>query len=170
MIKTIKLREGCEITLANDSLWMEHYRDQFGHDVLSELMPLLLGVSKMMGLMAQEVGDLGSIGLEDVIRFLASDDIYDAGIGFASFESTEIMHIMWAMAKAYDENIEDPKAWQRKLAGENHESMPIADVIIPAVGELAFRGVMSSKNWERLTKNLQNLRDSMQPKKTTKSK
>ena len=45
MIKTIKLREGLELTMTNDSLWMEEYRDQFGQDILPVIMPLILSLS-----------------------------------------------------------------------------------------------------------------------------
>lgn len=170
MVKTIKLREGLEITLANDSLWLEEYRDQFGQDILPTLMPLILAIGNGIASVIEEAGGVDEIDEEAFIRMLGSEAMLDVGLRFSAFELTDIMHIMWAMAKAYDENIEDPKAWQRKLAGPDHESLPIADVIVPALAELVIKGVTSSKNWERLTANAEKIKSQLQPKKKTKKK
>lgn len=168
MVKTIQLREGLEITLANDSLWFEEYRDQFGQDILPTLMPLILAVGNSISALAEEAGSLEEIDKDAFIRVLGSESMLDVGLRFSSFEISDIMHIMWAMAKAYDPNIEDPKAWQRKLAGPDHESLPIADVIVPALAELVVKGVVSSKNWERLTADAGKIKSKLQPEKKTK--
>ena len=175
MVKTIELREGLQITLANDSLWFEEYRDQFGTDILPVIMPLILAVGNSISALAEEAGGLDEIDQDAFVRMLGSDALLDIGLRFSAFEITDIMHIMWAMAKAYDEDIEDPKAWQRKLAGPEHESLPIADVIIPALAELAVKGVVGSKNWERLTADAEKIKSKLQPekkktKKATKKK
>ena len=61
MVKTIELREGVEITLANDSLWFEEYRDQFGQDILPTIMPLILAVGNSISALADEAGGLDEI-------------------------------------------------------------------------------------------------------------
>ena len=170
MVKTIKLREGVEITLANDSLWFEEYRDQFGQDVLPTIMPFLLAIGNSISALAEEAGGLDEIDQESLVKMLGSESLLDIGLRFAAFEIRDIMNIMWAMAKAYDENIEDPKAWQRKLAGPEHESLPIVDVIIPALAELAVKGVVSSKNWERLTAATNDIKSKLQPETKEKTK
>lgn len=170
MIKTIKLREGLELTLTNDSLWMEEYRDQFGQDILPSLMPLLLGMSSSISALAEEAGDLEKIDKEAIVRVLGSESMLDIGIRLAQLEITDVHRIMWAMAKAYDESIPDLRAWLRELAGPEHESLPIADVIIPAIAELALKGVMTGKNWERLTADTKKLKDSLQPQKKKETK
>lgn len=170
MIKTIKLREGLELTLTNDSLWMEEYRDQFGQDILPSLMPLLLGMSSSISALAEEAGDLEKIDKAAIVKVLGSESMLDIGIRLAQLEITDVHRIIWAMAKAYDENIPDLKAWLRELAGPEHESLPIADVIIPAIAELALRGVMTGKNWERLTADAKKLKDSLQPEKKKETK
>lgn len=171
MIKTIKIREGLEITLSNDSLWMEEYRDQFGQDILPMIMPLLLGVTQTISALAEEAGDIDKINQKTILSVLGSESMLDIGLRLGAFELTDIHRIMWAMAKAYDENIKDLKAWLRELAGPEHESLPIIDVIIPAIAELAIKGVMTSKNWERLTEETAKLKKSLQPqKKKTQTK
>lgn len=170
MIKTIKLREDLEITLANDSLWFEEYRDQFGIDVLPSLMPLILAAGNSISALAEEVGGLDEIDKDSFVRLLGSEAMLDIGIRLASFETRDVMRVMWAMAKAYDPDIEDPKAWQRKLAGPEHESLPMIDVIIPALAELVIKGVVSTKNWERLTADAEDIRKKLQPEKKTTEK
>jgi len=62
--------------------------------------------------------------------------------------------VTWALAKAADERILPPKQWVRQF-----DSFPL-DIIVPAVGELLFKGFSSSKNLARLKKvgaNLKNL-------------
>lgn len=170
MIKTIELREGVKITLANDSLWFEEYRDQFGQDILPTIMPFILAVGNSISALAEEAGGLDEIDQEAFIKMLGSESLLDIGLRFAAFEIRDVVNIMWAMAKAYDESIEDPKAWQRKLAGEEHESLPVVDVIIPALAELIIKGVVSSKNWERLTAATNEIKSKLQPPKKTKKK
>lgn len=168
MVKTITLREGMDITLANDSLWIEEYRDQFGQDILPTIMPFILSVGSSISALAEEAGGLDEIDQDAFIRMLGSESLLDIGLRLAAFEFRDIMRIMWAMAKAYDENIEDPKAWQRKLAGPDHESLPIMDVVVPALAELVVKGVVSSKNWERLTAEAEDIKTKLQPVKTKK--
>lgn len=170
MIKTIKLREGLELTMTNDSLWMEEYRDQFGQDILPVIMPLILSLSSSISALAEEAGDLNKIDQDAVVRVLGSESMLDIGIRLAQLELTDVHRIMWAMTKAYDENIPDLRAWLRELAGPEHESLPIVDVCIPAIAELAVKGVITEKNWERLTADLKKIKKSLQPQKKKQTK
>lgn len=164
MVKTIELREGVEITLANDTLWLEYYQAQFNKDVLNTLMPLLLSVGPMIAGLAEESGSLGEISQEAAFAVLGDPDrMLDIVRGFGAFDSTDIMHITWAMAKAYDENIPDHIKWQKDLAGPEHESLPIATKILPAITELMVKGVETSF-WMRLTENAKKVKADLQPK------
>ena len=164
MIKTIQIREGVDITLTNDSLWMEEYRDQFGQDILPTLMPLLLGMTQTIGALAEEAGEVNNIDQTALLKVIGSESLLDIGLKLGAFEIADIHKIMWAMAKAYDENIKDLKTWLKELAGPDHESLPLLDVIAPALLELAVKGVMSPKNWERLKTDAKKVKDSLQPK------
>lgn len=172
MIKTIEIREGLEIRLTNDSLWMEEYRDQFGQDILPVLMPLILGVSNSISALAEEAGTIDEIDIDTVLKVLGSESMIDIGLRLASFEITDIHRIMWAMAKAYDEDVPELKRWLRDLAGPEHESLPLFDKILPAIMELVISGVISRKNWERLSEEGKKLKDSrpLQPKTKKKTK
>lgn len=172
MIKTIELREGRNITLSNEISWMMEYRDQFNQDVVPVIMPLLLGLTQAIGNLAEEVEDLNNIQMADVFRLMRSEELVEIGVKLATFESVDILHIMWSMAKAYDSTIGEPKQWIRELSGSEHDAIPLIDTIIPAIAELMIKGVMKPKNWERLTANMKTLTGSLQPekKKTTKKK
>lgn len=170
MIKTIKLREGVEITLANDTLWLEYFKAQFGQDMLSVIMPVLLGAGPAISGLAEEAGGLDKIDQEAVLGVLGDPDrLLDILRGFGAFESTDIMRITWAMAKAYDENIPDHIKWQKNLAGPEHESLPIMSEILPAVTELVVKGFESSF-WDRLTAEAKKAKKSLQPDKKAKTK
>ena len=166
MIKTITLREGVEITLANDTLWIEHYQAQFGKDILNTLMPLLLGIGPLIsGLAEENGGTLEKLDTKDVLGVLGDPDrMLDIARGFGSFDAADIMHITWAMAKAYDDNIPDHIKWQKELAGPDHESMPIGSVILPAIAELMVSGVESSF-WTGLTEKAKEATKDLKPKK-----
>ena len=168
MIKTIDLGSGREVTLTNDIGWLIDYRDQFGQDIVPTLMPMLLGLVQGLSAVVEEAGGLDNITEETFFRVIGSESFVDVALKLSAFEAVDILYITWALAKAYDPNIKEPRAWIRELAGENHEEIPLADVVIPAVAELVVKGVMSSKNWTRLTEGIAKVRGSLQPKKTQK--
>ena len=163
MIKTVNLGGGKEITLTNEVSWLLEYRDQFGQDILPVLMPLLLSMSQGISAVVEEAGGLDKISEESFFRILGSESFIDIALKLSAFEIVDILYITWAMAKAYDQDIADPKSWIRSL-GE----VPLADVLIPSVGELIIKGVLSSKNSKRLTEGLGKVKDSLQPEKTQK--
>ena len=67
---------------------------------------------------------------------------------------------VWAMAKAADDDVPDPKTWVRQF-----DDFPI-DVIAPQVFELVLKGMVSSKNWKRLTNLISQIKKS-QPESTS---
>lgn len=168
MIKTIDLGSGREITLTNDISWLMEYRDQFGQDILPTLMPMLLGITQGISAVVEEAGGLDKIKEESFFKMLGSESFIDVALKISAFEIVDILYITWAMAKAYDPAIKEPKTWIRSLGGENHEEIPLVDVLIPAVADLIIRGVASSKNLDRLTEGLDKLKNSLQPKQTKK--
>lgn len=170
MIKTIELGSGREITLANDIGWLMEYRDQFGQDIVPSLMPMLLGTIEAIGALAKEAGGFENIDQNAVIELMGSESLVDVALKLSAFEAVDILNITWALAKAYDPNIKEPKKWIRELSGPDHEEIPLFDVVVPAVAELVIRGVISSKNWERLKEATKDLKKDLQPKKGTKKK
>lgn len=170
MVKTLDLGGGRELTLTNDISWMMEYRDQFGQDIVPVLMPILLGITQTMGALVEEVGDMKKLNTKAFFRVMGSEAMMDIALKLSTFEIVDVLNITWAMAKAADESIPEPKKWIKGLGGEDHEETPLADVIIPAVVDLAIRGVMRPKNWERLTENLSSIKESLQPQKEKTTK
>ena len=142
MEKTIKFGD-TEIRLNNRVGWVLTYRDQFGTDILPTIMPLFAGLLDIVsGVIAQNDGD--DISLENVLRLIDTDSVMDALVHLSGFELAEFLNITWAMAKEADEDIPEPEKWLRSF-----DEFPL-DIVVPEVFKLAFEGMVSSKNRERL--------------------
>ena len=156
MIKNIKLEEGEEIALSNNTVWTMIYRNQFGHDIVSTLTPVAASLADMVGGFFESVGNGGEIQFADVAKNIDGDRLIDAVAHLSGLEFVDILNITWAMAKAADADIPDPMKWVTEL-----EIFP-ADIIVPEVVKLAARGLLS-------TKKLLWLRQTVEKMKKTKS-
>jgi len=159
MEKTIKIGKQ-DVRLTNNVSWAMTYRDQFGHDIIPTLMPMLAAALDITGGLIEEVGVGGKIELANIIRVLDGNRLLDAVIHLSGLEFVELINITWAMAKACDDDIPDPKTWVRGF-----DEFPV-DRIAPEVFSLAFKGLVSSKNSKRL-KDLKNAIKVVQPESTS---
>lgn len=146
MIKTIKLNDEKELTLSNNLAWATIYRDQFGHDIVPDVMPILSAVLRLIN----EVKDYKDVN--EIIKTVNFDTLQDTLIELCAFQFTDFINLVWAFAKANDENTEAPEKWVRQF-----DEFPL-DIIVPAVFELLTKGMISSKN-------LKSLRRKKTPKK-----
>lgn len=140
MVKTIKIDKDTSLTLSNNLGWVINYKNQFGHDILPDVMPIISAITRVIGEIAQN----NSTDAYEMIRTLDKDALQDALIELCSIQFVDFLHLVWALAKANDKNIEDPDTWV-----EQFDSFPI-DVIAPAVFELLTKGLVSSKNLKSL--------------------
>lgn len=140
MVKTIKIDKDTSLTLSNNLGWVINYKNQFGHDILPDVMPIISAITKVIG----EIAQSNSMDAYEMIRTLDKDAVQDALIELCSIELADFLHLVWALAKANDKNIEDPDTWV-----EQFDSFPL-DVIAPAVFELLTKGLVSSKNLKSL--------------------
>lgn len=155
----IKLENGQEITLDNNLAWLMEYQNQFGEDILPSLMPLVMSLADLIGSIADNKDiDFSNLQARDILRVLKAEETMDAWIKLSAFKTTDIINIVWAMAKTADDKIGPPMKWIRQF----EDGFPI-DVILPKAVTMAVKGVTSSKNWERLTAAWAKL----QPKKKT---
>lgn len=168
MLKTINLGGGREIRLSSRNSWLFEYRDQFGQDIIPALMPALIGISKGIAAFYKEAGSFEEVKEEHIAALIEDDILTDMGIHLtATGGATGIYEIAWAMAKAADPTIPDPRTWIREIEGsdeEEDEELPLLDIITPAVFELLFKGVTSANFLNRLQKKA----DKLRPKKTKK--
>lgn len=143
MIRTLTIGNK-EIQLSNSIAWTMIYRDQFGHDIISTLTPMLAaGLDVISGLLGQfEPGqDIGAI---DLLKKLDGDTIIDALAHLSGLEFVDLINITWSMAKALDPGLPEPRKWV-----QDFDVFPV-DEIAPEIAKLAFKGMVSSKNLKRL--------------------
>lgn len=144
MIKTVKLNDEQELTMSNNLAWAMIYKDQFGHDIVPDIMPVLSAVLKMLG-------DISKYAGQDVNSFLEnvdSDSLENALIELCGLQFTDFINLVWALSKANDDTIDPPNKWMRQF-----DEFPL-DIIAPAVFELITKGLISSKNLKGLQKSL----------------
>ena len=133
-----------DVRVNNRAGWTMTYRDQFGRDIVPTLMPLFAGALDVVSGLIKETGKIDSVEFEDILAVADGDALINAFIHLSGFEFVEILYITWAMAKEADNSIPEPKTWIRSF-----EEFPI-DEVVPEVVKLAFSGMVSSKNLERL--------------------
>lgn len=149
MIKTITLEDGHELTLSNNVGWLLVYKDQFGRDIVPALIPVLnAGIDLVFNILQATGGKVDA----KAIMSIDPDDLESAVYKLAAFEATDILNIVWAMAKNADDTIPEPRKWLNTF-----ETFPV-DEIAPAVFELLYKGMVSSKNSKRLQELLKNLK------------
>lgn len=155
MEKTIKIGNK-DVRLNNNIGWTIDYRDQFGQDIIPTLLPLIASALDLIKGLLEEMDGTDELDIKDILRALDGDTLIDALVHLGGLEFRDFLNITWAMAKCADEDIPEPRTWVRQF-----EVFPV-DEIAPAVFELVYTGVVSTKNVNRL----KNRAKSLQPKKT----
>lgn len=140
MIKTIKISKDKELTLSNSLAWAMIYKDQFGHDIVPDIMPIVSAIAKLFGELQKNSGR----DMTDLLKNLDGDALQSAMIELCAVQFTDFINLVWAMAKANDDDIETPEKWVRQF-----DTFPL-DIIAPAVLELVTKGLISSKNLKSL--------------------
>lgn len=115
MIKTIKIDDkDVKFSFSLASFYI--YKNQFGQDAMSVILPLLADV---IGAIDPEIiVKNGEISSEELVK--TAGDIFDQII---SVEITELADIIWAFAKAADDEIPEPALWYGSF-----EEFPLLDV------------------------------------------
>ena len=159
MEKTIKLDSKTSIRVSNNIEWALIYKDQFGRDVLPMLIPvantfieLAVSVMKSTGGKALDMKNAG-----ETIKDLDISDIQSALYSLAGLEFTDILNITWAMAKAADDSIEEPRVWVRSLT-----SFPV-DAVVPVIFDMNLQFLTTTKNYKRLQAAV----EALKPKNST---
>ena len=149
MEKTINIGNK-EVRLNNNIGWTIDYRDQFGVDIIPTLLPMVAAALDLIKGLLEEMEDTSNLEWQDVLKTVDGDTLLDAVVHLGGLEFKDFINVTWAMAKCADETIPEPRTWVRQF-----EVFPL-DEIAPAVFELIYKGVISSKNLTRL-KNLKTL-------------
>ncbi len=138
MIKTVKINKEQELTLSNNLAWATIYKDQFGHDIIPDIMPLMSAAIRLIKEMAAYTD------MNEIVKNTDFETIQETLIELCAFQFTDVLNLVWAFNKAYDENIDPPDKWVRQF-----DEFPL-DVIVPAMFELLTKGLISSKNLKSL--------------------
>lgn len=139
------------------------YRDQFGHDIVSTLTPMLAALMDMISGFVNSMDSYdGKVDGIEVLRNLDGDKLIDAIAHLSGLELVDLINITWAMTKAVDDNIPEPRRWVRDF-----EVFPIDEIAVE-VAKLAFRGMVSTKNLKRLNNLIESLK-TVQPLTLTPS-
>jgi len=105
-------------------------------------------MASMMDLVSgflQEFKQGDEINAYDVLKKVDGDVLMDAVVHLSGVELVDIINIIWAMAKAADDSIAEPRIWIQQF-----DEFPL-DIIVPEAVKLAFNCMVSRKNLQRLT-------------------
>lgn len=139
MVKTIKIDDNTEITLSNNIGWAMEYREQFGHDIVPDLLPVVSAIISMLGELKTD--KQGKVDFKRIDK----GALQDALINLAGLQFVDFINLVWAMAKNADDKIPEPKKWAKQF-----EVFPL-DTVAPEVFRLITEGFISSKNLPRLS-------------------
>lgn len=158
-----------EITIGNQRVelnssagWLYVYREQFGWDILPDLMPIVetvLGFSIKM--LSNVTGD--TIDLSDIVGVLDDDTIDEMFSTISGLELTTMLNIFWALAKNADDGVGRPRDFLNSF-----ETFPV-DEVGPEVFKMIIESSISSKNAKRLLAVLKSMRESANRSLSTNS-
>lgn len=153
MEKTIKLGKK-SVKLTNRVKWMVIYKDQFGRDIMPMLIPMANAFVEMAVSVMKATGgkslDVRKVG--DILNTIDLSDVQSAMYALAGLEFTDLLQIVWCMAKAADEDTEEYSAWVDELDG-----FPV-DAVAPVVFDLNLKMLLTSKNYSRLQSAVESLK------------
>ena len=154
MIKTVKIDSKTSVRLSNNIGWMLAYRDQFGRDIVPVLTPALAAMLDL-AVEVNKVAQGQNVSPADLMKSMDTDTLRDAIFEMSGLEFVDFINIVWAMAKAADEDIDEPREWVKQF-----DSFPL-DVLGPVVFDMVLTCMVSTKNLKRLRTAMQSLKPSV---------
>ena len=115
MRKTINI-DGKDVKFSFSLASFYIYKNQFGHDALSIILPLFADIANAVD--PEDITSDGVISSEKLIK--VAGDVLDQ---IVNVEITEVADIIWAFAKAANSEIPEPDKWYGEF-----EEFPLFDV------------------------------------------
>lgn len=155
-ISKIKISKDNEINLDSSMGWLLKYREQFGRDILPDLLPLISAtVDFFIKTFSKDI-DKKNVKYDELLKNIDTDELDDLMIKFSMLEFTTIINIVWALNANFNSRnnieIQNPTEW-----AENLENFPL-DEIIPQVVKLLLKSTISSKKMTSFQKFLDSLK------------
>ena len=135
---------GQPVELNSSAGWLFVYREQFGHDILPDLLPLLEAALDAIINSLQGVEDTTELDTGKLLQSLDEDTIQRILISLSGLEVTTLLNIVWSLAKNADDDIDAPRKWINSF-----DNFPL-DVITPQVFTLIVESSISSKKAKAL--------------------
>lgn len=152
MIKEYRITKDEKLTLNSSAGWLYIYKEQFGHDILPDLLPVLEAALESVGKVTEQVLEKEEPTQGDYIMAMVKseviDDIILAGMGA---ELTTVLNIIWAMAKNADQTTYSPIDFYNQY--ENIEF----DKLLPDVFKQILQSLTSKKKLLKAKANLKKL-------------
>lgn len=149
MEKILKIDGGKEIKLRSTARWFKIYREQTGKDALYSVLPVFEALLDLL-IGSPDIADKnGQITVDSVIGNLDEGTIVTVFAKLSQLELTDVIAMIWALAKNADDSIPDPDTW-----ADSFEVFPL-DTILPEALKLVMSSMVSAKNSKRILETLQ---------------
>lgn len=141
----IKLDKKRDIAVDSSLNWLWIYRQQFGKDILPDLLPAIEAVWRIVGKTLEKAqGEVVTVGTA-LNALFDEDTTSEIFVSVYGFEVTTILQIIYCMAKNADATIPNSvEAWYSTF-----DDFPI-DTAIPQALNIITKSTISSKNLKRL--------------------
>lgn len=127
MIKTVKIDDDHQVKIDTSMNWLFVYKNQFGHDVLQDLIPLIDTI----------VGVIDDDGELDLSRLSEITSTY-------MIELSTLPQVFWALARNASDDVGTPEDFFKQMG-----TFPV-DTIIPGILDPLLDSFVSEKNRERI--------------------
>ena len=94
--KQITINENCKINMDSSIGWLLIYRENFGRDILPDILPM---ISAAVELIFGGINEEGEVTLATLRENIDSDTVTNAMIQLSGLEITTVINIVWALAK-----------------------------------------------------------------------
>ena len=129
--------------------WLYVYRNEFGHDILPDLLPLLETA-------LEGIADLYDSESDNLLDNLTDEMVEKAIVTLSGLEIVTVINITWAMAKNAVKGTETPQEWVNKF-----DVFPM-DTVLVEITKLILQSCVSSKNSKRLLEKIEQIRSTSQ--------
>lgn len=127
MIKAINVGEK-ELTLSTNIFFAFNFKNQFGYDVLTVVLPIISQILENMRLSAEDLSENQIVDLSAIVD------------GISGLELVDLIGLIWAMAKTNDPTIPPPEQWLKQF-----DEFPIYDILKEVIPDLMQSAVTKKK-------------------------